>query len=338
MSTDDGRFPHVFPYLLAEIGVNHDGSPSGAAEMIRRSAAAGFDAVKFQYWILDELLARDAPAADYQNAKSQEQLLSDLALSLGDLRALRELTRQQGLDFIITPDGARAFDDVMTLDPDVIKIGSGDADNPHLLQRAAAAAKPVVVSTGMMTESELEQLLHRVARIDDLIILHCVSAYPTPISEAGLSRISVLRSRVGNRVGFSDHTIGVAAPAAAIALGATVIEKHVTWDTSAEGPDHAASLCLTDARDWTEQVRDVAVAVSERRSSAAELSNRRVVRKALYAARSLKAGDVLGGNDVVPLRPLGDGIPAGRLDDVIGAKVVVDVAAGEQLTWIHIGS
>ena len=332
-TTPTSDFPTSVPYLIAEIGVNHDGDLARAREMVERAAAAGFDAVKFQYWVIDELLAPEAPAAAYQNAASQHRLLEGLAFRLRDLADLRSAVTHAGLDFIITPDGVRAFHDVMTLDPDAVKIGSGDADNPYLLDCARAAGKPIIVSTGMMTGDELTMLVRRLDGIDRVIVLHCVSAYPTPLMDAALSKVSELHHRFAGRVGFSDHSVGIAAAAAAISLGAVVVEKHVTWDVNADGPDHRASLALADAEPWVAELRDLSVALAERRVSQDELENRAVVRKALYATRLIKVGEIVGADDLQLLRPLGDGIPAGAVDSVIGHSVTRDVECGERLTW-----
>jgi N,N'-diacetyllegionaminate synthase len=326
-------YPTSVPYLVAEIGVNHDGDLARAREMVASAAAAGFDAVKFQYWVVDELLAPEAPAAAYQNAESQHRLLEGLALNVSDLSELRRATADVGLDFIVTPDGVRAFQDVMTLDPDALKIGSGDADNPYLLDCAKRAGKPIIVSTGMMVGDELATLVGRLDGVGRVVVLHCVSAYPTPLAEAALSEIPRLRQMLGDSVGFSDHTIGIVAAAAAIALGAVLVEKHVTWDTTADGPDHQASLGLADAGRWVAELRDLAVAVAERRVSTDELENRVVVRKALYAARPIRAGELVQEADLQLLRPLGDGIPAGAIASVIGRAVIRDVDRGERLTW-----
>ena len=318
--------------LIAEVGVNHDGDCARAAEMVRAAAEAGFDAVKFQHWRVDELLAPSAPNAPYQGPGDQRDLLARLLLDRDALVELRGLAAGLGVGFVVTPDGEQACADVVELAPDALKIGSGDADNPWLVDAALASRLPLIISTGMMNWPEVERLAARTVAAPDVTLLHCVSAYPTPIADAALGRMVEIGRRTGRPVGFSDHTLGVAAPAAAVALGAVAIEKHVTWSTSAPGPDHAASLGLDDAARWVTELRAVRAAVDEARSNAEEAANRLVVRKALYVRRPLPAGHVLGAVDLIPLRPLDDGIPAGELDTVVGRRLRRQVKSGQVIT------
>jgi N,N'-diacetyllegionaminate synthase len=324
----------VDPYLIAEIGVNHDGDAERALAMVRVAAGAGFDAVKFQYWIVEELLAADVPNAAYQGEGDQRDLLADLSLDLDQLRTLRDACRGFGVDFICTADGVRAHSDVMTMDPDALKIGSGDNDNPWLLDVVAESALPVYVSTGMSDASEVAATLARLDAVPDLTVLHCVTAYPTPLAEARLGRIPALRAATGRPVGYSDHTIGSAAAVAALALGAKVVEKHITWVpadalASAPGPDHAASLSLDDAVEWVAELRAVADALDLGAVTETEQENRAVVRKGLYASTDLAAGHRIGAGDLAPLRPLADAVPAGQRDLVVGRRLSRPVRAGD---------
>jgi N-acetylneuraminate synthase/N,N'-diacetyllegionaminate synthase len=318
---------------MAEIGVNHDGDVGRARDMVHAAAEAGFDAVKFQYWIVDELLAPNAPNAPYQGAGDQHELLSRLRLDLDQLAELRDEAVAAGIAFVCTPDGERACADVLSLDPPVLKIGSGDADNPWLLDAAAASGKPLLVSTGMMTDAEVKEIGRHLDRCRSVVFLHCVSAYPTPLAEANLARTRRLRELTGRPFGFSDHTLGVAAASAAIALGAHVVEKHVTWSTDAPGPDHAASLALDDAAAWVATVRAVSIAVHAPVASPAEAANRELVRKGLYPRRPLEAGHRLTRADLVPLRPVGDGIPALAVDRLVGWRLRDVAAPGRALQW-----
>jgi N,N'-diacetyllegionaminate synthase len=322
------------PYLIAEIGVNHDGDPARAAAMVRDAVAAGFDAVKFQYWIVAELLAAEVPNAAYQGAGDQRDLLAGLALELDDLAALRAQCRDLGVDFVCTADGVRAHSDVLTLAPDALKVGSGDNDNPWLLDAVAGSALPVYVSTGMSGDDEIVATLTRLGSVRDLTVLHCVTAYPTPLGDARLGRIAELRAIAGRPVGYSDHTLGSAAAVAALALGAPVIEKHVTWATpdalaTTPGPDHAASLSLHVAAAWVAELRAVASALGAGRATGTEQANRAVVRKGLYAVADLDAGHRLGPDDLAPLRPLADSVPAGDRDLVVGRRLAHAVRAGD---------
>ena len=325
------------PYLIAEIGVNHDGDVVRAEAMVRESARAGFDAVKFQYWIAEELLADEAPTAEYQGDGDQRALLEPLELAPEALVVLREVAHEVGVDFAVTADGVRALDDVVAMGPDFLKVGSGDADNPWLLDAVARAGLPTVLSVGMSVDEEIDWMVRRLAPVDDLVVLHCVSAYPTPLAESNLGRIPHLAALTGRPVGLSDHTMGSAAGAAAVALGAVVVEKHVTWDVSAAGPDHAMSLGLDRAGAWVDQLRGIGASLRNPVASVAEGGNRLVVRKALLARRDLPAGHRLGTDDLEPKRPLLDGIPARARDEVVGRSVLRDVSAGSRLTWDDLG-
>jgi N-acetylneuraminate synthase/N,N'-diacetyllegionaminate synthase len=318
---------------MAEIGVNHDGDVDRARELIDGAAEAGFDAVKFQYWIIDELLAAHAPVAEYQGSGDQHDLLASLSLTLEELAVLSEHARQRDVAFVCTADGERALADVLTLEPAVLKIGSGDNDNPWLLDAVAAAGLPTLISTGMTSGSELERILRPLAPLPELVVLHCVSAYPAPLADAGLARIPDIARMTNRPVGLSDHTLGVAAAVAAIALGACVIEKHVTWSLSAPGPDHAASLAITDSAEWVTTLRDVATALTDAPASPDEAANKPLVRKALYAAVDLDAGAAIRASDVVPLRPVLDGIPALERSNVLGRRLVRALPAGTLLRY-----
>jgi sialic acid synthase SpsE len=307
---------------VAEIGVNHDGEVARAVEMVRAAAAAGFDAVKLQHWRLDELLAPGAPAAGYQRAPDQRSLLEPLALTIDELHAVRTEANAAGVAFLCTADGPRALGEVLRLDPVAVKIGSGDADNPWMLEAAAASRRPVLVSVGMSDDDEVLAAAGLLAAVPDVVFLHCVSAYPTALPDAALGRIPHLRALTGRPVGWSDHTLGYAAACAAVALGAVVVEVHVTLDPGAPGPDHAASLPLADAGDWIAAVRGVAAAMRPGSASPAEAQNRPVVRKGLHAARALAAGRVLSVADLVALRPLADALPVGSRDRVIGRRLL----------------
>jgi sialic acid synthase SpsE len=320
------------PLLIAEIGVNHDGSVDRAMDMVTLAAAAGFDVVKFQYWILDELLAADTPNAPYQGDGDQRSLLEPLELTLSELDRLHECAREAGVQFCVTPDGERAFEQVATLAPELMKVGSGDADNPWLLEKVASFAGPVLLSTGMMTDGEVVAAVGRLDGVDDLTVLHCVSAYPTHLAEVDLGRMGRLRDLIARPVGFSDHTIGVAAPAAAVALGAVAVEKHVTWSLDADGPDHRASLELSAAAAWCSTLREIAVGVHEARAAQDQEMNRPLVRKGLYLTTDLRRGATIGPADVAGHRPVLDGVPVHDRDQIVGRRVRRDLAAGSLLS------
>ena len=319
------------PYLIAELGVNHDGDVDRAIAMTRECADAGFDAVKLQHWVPEELLAAVVPTAAYQGEGDQRDLLAPLLLSQDDLVAVREAAHAAGIDFGVTPDGVLALAQVLESSPDFVKIGSGDADNPWLLEEVASVPLPLVISTGMTSDEEVLAIAERLAGHRDVVFLHCVSAYPTRLRAADLARMGRLAELTGRPVGWSDHTEGVESSVAVTALGAVVIEKHVTYDAGAAGPDHHMSLPLSEAATWVAAVRDTAAAVAGSEREPAEASNKLVVRKALYPRRALPEGHVLAVEDLVPLRPLLDGVPALHRDQVVGRALLKPVRPEEPL-------
>jgi len=319
--------------LVAEIGVNHDGDIQRAVAMTRAAAEAGFDAVKFQYWNVDELLAPAAPNAGYQGPGDQHALLASLRLDLAALAAVEHVAHALGLDFIVTPDGERACHELLELRLDAIKIGSGDADNVSLLDVAVSSGLPIIASTGMMTEAEVTALADRLADARDVTLLHCVSAYPTRLDENGLNRMARLAHLSGRPVGLSDHSLGIAVTAAAVAMGAVAVEKHVTWSVEARGPDHAMSLPLGAAAEWVRTLRELKAGLGAVSCSKDEAANRAVVRKGLYLRRAVAADAVIEIADILPLRPLLDGIPAGDLRAAAGQPAVHDLRAGQLLRW-----
>jgi N,N'-diacetyllegionaminate synthase len=323
------------PFLIAEIGVNHDGSIDRAEAMIEASANAGFDAVKFQYWIIDEFLAASVPRAQYQGEGDQRELLSQLALSLSELAILRTQSTELGLQFAVTPYGPQACRDIATLQPDFVKIGSGDATNPFVLEEAASMGLPMIVATGMCTDEEVlhvDRFLSGASRT----YLHCISAYPTPIEAVNLARMDEIRKLTGCLVGFSDHTIGSAASIAAVALGAVAIEKHVTLNRNLPGPDHAASLELGMAQAWVSDLRAIGTGVHAPRDCPEEAANKSVVRKGLYMTSDLEAGSQLQLHHVEALRPLLDAIPSLDVHSVVGKIASRSLRKGEALLEVDI--
>ncbi|NNN22468.1 MAG: hypothetical protein HKL80_10765 [Acidimicrobiales bacterium] len=319
------------PWLLAEIGVNHDGQFNRAVEMIESSANAGFDGVKFQYWIEDELLAKDVPMAPYQGSGDQRDLLRPLALSIGELEKLQGVAKSFNLDFVVTPSGERACHEIASIGVSAIKIGSGDADNPWLIGQALDTGLPLIVATGMMTDDELRDLSKQVSSCSDIVLLHCVTSYPAELETIDLRRMTRIKEISQIPVGYSDHSIGIAAPSAAIALGACMVEKHVTWSVEALGPDHRASLSLDNACSWVNDLKLLAKGIYDPVDSDGEKLNKPLVRKGLYLTRDMSINETIGKDDIIPLRPVLDGIGAGKRDFVVGKKVSDNLSSGHLL-------
>lgn len=326
--------------VIAEAGVNHDGSLSRALALVDAAARAGADAVKFQCFDPATLLAADAGLADYQRdtgAADAAALLAPLVLPADRWPELAERAAVRGLALVVTPFSPA---DVETLRPlaeagrlAAVKTASPDAVNPPLLAAAASLGVPMLVSTGAADRDELGPAAATVrGAAAGSALLHCVSAYPTPPEAAGLGGIAALRAAFGLPTGYSDHTAGEATGALAVAAGACVLEKHLTLDRHAPGPDHAASLEPAALGRYIAAAHAAAAAlgpVSKRRQPC-EADVARVARQSVAAARDLAAGCVLGPADLTVMRP-GTGIPAARLGELTGRRLTRAVPAGHLL-------
>lgn len=326
------------PFVVAEIGVNHDGSPERALALVELAARCGAHAVKFQAFKAERLVRADAPLARYQERNlggdpgGQLAMLRRLEIASSTLAECRGLARRRGLAFGVTPFDEGSLAEILLLGPDFLKIGSGDADNLPLLRAARDSGFPVLVSTGMCTLDEAARIVrwfrpHR----DRLALLHCVSAYPAPEGECNLGVLATLRG-LGCVTGFSDHTAGHRAAALATALGAEILERHITLDRSTPGPDHACSSDEAGFGAWMEEVRLAALMLGDgrKRCMPCEEDVRRVARKSLVLARDKRRGEPLESGDVVCLRPA-DGLPPWRMGDVLGRPALRDLRSGGRL-------
>jgi N,N'-diacetyllegionaminate synthase len=334
-----GRGMPVF--IVAEGGVNHNGDPALARRLVDAAAECGADAVKFQTFNVDALLTREAPKAGYQvettgAGESQREMLARLELGAGHLAELSDRAAKHGLVFFSAPFDEASADALEALDVALFKVPSGEITNLLLLRHVAAKGRPVIVSTGMAGLDEVEQALDAIRAAGDppVAVLHCLSAYPAPAGEVNLRAMDSLAARFGCPVGFSDHTLGIEVAVAAVARGATIIEKHLTLDKSLPGPDHRASL---DPAEFTAMVKAIRVVESAlgdgvKRVMPSELDTRRVARKSLVAARALKAGERVAARDLLSKRP-GTGISPAELSRVVGLRLTRDIAADEVIPW-----
>jgi N,N'-diacetyllegionaminate synthase len=325
--------------IIAEIGVNHDGSLPKARRLVDVARSCGADTAKFQTFRAGRLAARGAPTAAYQQAHhagDQLGMLSRLELGEDDFRALHAHCADRGIRFLSSPFDLASLDFLLTLNLDTIKLGSGELTNFPLLARLGRAGRRVILSTGMAILGEVEAAVSalRAAGGDQIVLLHCVTQYPAPIAEVNLRAMQTLAAAFGLPVGYSDHTPGIEVAAAAAALGAVVIEKHLTLDRGAAGPDHAASSDPEEFADLVRAVRNVEACLGDgiKRPAACEVDNMVVARKSLVAARDLAAGSVLRRQDLEVKRP-GDGIAPAHLDHVVGMRLARDVAADTVLRW-----
>ena len=321
--------------VIAEIGVNHDGDSSVAHRLIEAAAQAGADAVKFQYFHPDRLLSNQAELAGYQRgqAASQRELLARLALPIEVLGELVAYTKACGLAVVVTPFSPDDPAELAGLGLDAVKTASPDAVNTPLLEACAALGLPMLISTGTCSMDELGLAV-------DLLrgheaggaLLHCVSSYPTPMDAAELGGIVAMRSALGLPVGYSDHTPGLQTGALAVMAGAVVIEKHLTHDRNATGPDHAASLDPGQMAQYVANIREAqsAMGLIVKDVSNVERDVRRVSRQSVCAVRDLPAGHVLSVEDLTIKRP-GTGLPASAMSALIGKQLAKSVEANNLL-------
>jgi N-acetylneuraminate synthase/N,N'-diacetyllegionaminate synthase len=331
--------PHEPVFVIAEAGVNHNGDLGLARQLISAARQAGADAVKFQTWRTDELVALGAPLAEYQRqnaqqVQSQYELLKALELTPDEFRDLKTYAQQEGILFLSTPDEEASADFLAELGVPAFKIGSGEVTNPAFLAHVARKGRPVLLSTGMSTLAEVEAAVRSVegAGNTQLVLLHCVSSYPADIADCNLSAMETLRRAFGCPVGFSDHTLVQVAALAAVALGAVVIEKHLTLDKRLPGPDHSASLDPTEFACLVDGIRQVEKALGDgqKRPTSAELETKKVVQKSLVTARPLRQGERLEATDIVLRRATG-GLQPGELPWVVGRRAGRDIPAGTPL-------
>lgn len=327
-------------FLIAEAGVNHNGDLEKALALIDASAAAGADAVKFQTFSAARLAAADAPKAAYQKragraGETQRQMLEKLELSESDHRVLARRCRARGVVFLSSPFDEGSLDLLLRVGVPALKIPSGELTNHPLLRRAAASGLPLIVSTGMATLAETRAALRVLAPARRrLVLLHCVSAYPAQPAWANLRAMRTLEKAFRVPTGWSDHTPGDAVSVAAAALGACVIEKHITLDRRLPGPDHAASLEPREFAALARGVRAAEAALGDgiKRPVAAEREIAAVARKSVVAARAIPEGARLTAAMLGSSRPPG-GIPPSETARLIGRFAARPIAAGERLTW-----
>lgn len=343
--------------IIAEAGVNHGGSLETALALVDAAADAGADIVKFQTFNADALVGRSARKADYQQrttdaSESQHAMLQRLELPQSAHLTLVAHAKQRGIEFLSTPFDQQSFEFLMSLKLPRIKIGSGDLTNAPLLHSIASTGTTLILSTGMATLSEVEEALgvlaHGYSRDDQppsaaafraawrdaearqslarhVSLLHCTTEYPCPPGDVNLAAMATMKAAFQLPVGYSDHTDGIEVSLAAVALGAGIIEKHLTLDRNAEGPDHAASLEPSHFKRMVSAIRNIEDALGDgvKAPRESELKNIPVARKSVVAARPLKAGQIIGPDDITAKRP-GSGRAPIEYWSLIGTKTARD--------------
>jgi len=340
----------VAVFIIAEAGVNHNGDPDRALQMIDTAAEAGADAIKFQTFKADRLVGPTAEKAEYQKRQtgggSQHDMLKSLEMSDALHERLFARCEAVGIEFMSTPFDEEAADFLIALGMKRIKVPSGEIVNHRLLRHLAAKQRPMIVSTGMATMAEVEEAVRVVLDAwgtapppgdAPLTILHCTSNYPVAAGEVNLRAMGTMAETLQLPVGYSDHTLGIVAAIAAAARGAAVIEKHFTMDRDLPGPDHGASLTPEELGEMVAAIREVDTLLGSdvKAPTESELAVRAVARRSVTATRDLGAGAVVVAEDVDMLRPAG-GIAPKHIDLVVGRRMARDVQAGTPLQWDHL--
>jgi N,N'-diacetyllegionaminate synthase len=330
--------------IIAEAGVNHNGDIETAKRLIDVASDAGVDYVKFQTFKAERLVSPSAQKAKYQikNDKnsddSQLNMLKKLELSDADHKELISYCKSKNIKFFST-----AFDDegisyLSSLNFDMFKIPSGELTNYPYLKAIAKTGLPVVLSTGMANLDEIEKSINVLVsygtKKKEITVLHCNTEYPTPMIDVNLKAMLTIKEKLGVSIGYSDHTLGLEVPIAAVALGAKIIEKHLTLDRSLKGPDHKASLEPNELKEMVIAIRNIEMAISGnglKEASLSEKKNIHIARKSIHLSKDLISGSIINEQDIISLRP-GDGICTMNWENIIGKQVNKDLKKFTKLT------
>jgi N,N'-diacetyllegionaminate synthase len=319
--------------IIAEAGVNHNGSLSLARDLVQIAAEAGADLIKFQTFAADRLVTSSTAKADYQletteAQESQHEMIRKLELSREVHEELMEYCQQCGIGFFSTGFDIQSVDLLAELGLDCFKIPSGEITNLPHLRHIGSYGRPIILSTGMAKLGEIEAALEALEASgtprEKVTVLHCNTEYPTPMKDVNLRAMCAIRDALGVKVGYSDHTLGIEVSVAAVALGATMIEKHFTMDRTLPGPDHRASLEPAELKAMVRAIRNIELALSGdglKRPSQSESKNILIVRKSLVAARTIQVGEAFTTENLTIKRP-GSGVSPMRWDEFLGRTAI----------------
>jgi N,N'-diacetyllegionaminate synthase len=328
-------------FIIAEAGVNHNGEMRLAKKLIDAAQVAGADAIKFQTFVTSNLVTRTAGKAAYQTehdpgTSSQFEMLQKLELSEENFFELSRYAKKKGILFLSTAFDLDSIGILSRIGVPAFKIPSGEITNLPYLKEIALMHKPVILSTGMSTIADIQEALSCLKRngCSEIILLHCTSSYPAPLSSVNLRVIATLRQQFGIPVGYSDHTEGIVIPIAAAALGACILEKHLTIDRNLSGPDHMASIEPENFTQMVTAVREVecALGTGEKQPQECEMENRRIARKSIVAAVTIPAGIRLTPAMLAIKRP-GTGIEPKHLEQVIGKQAKSEIKMDSVISW-----
>lgn len=322
--------------IIAEAGVNHNGSLENAFRLVDAAVEAGVDYVKFQTFKAEKLVSKSAKKAEYQiqntgnSEDSQLEMLKKLELSAKDHESLIEYCNQKNIKFFSTAFDLESLAYLKKIGLDWVKIPSGEITNLPYIRKAAKFFKKIILSTGMSTIEDIENAVNVFTEEgiskDYITILHCNTEYPTPFEDVNLKAMLHIQQEFGTNIGYSDHTLGIEVPIAAVALGASVIEKHFTLDSTMEGPDHAASLEPAELKAMASAIRNIERAMEGsgfKEPSASEMKNMEIARKSIVASKNIQSGEIFTEENITVKRP-GTGISPMKWDDILGRTAARD--------------
>lgn len=330
------------PIIIAEAGVNHNGDINIAKRLIEAAAKAECDYVKFQTFKTQNVVTKHAKKAEYQEIntgknESQYEMLVKIEMSYENHFKMIEHCKACNIKFLSTAFDLESLAFLETLNLDIWKIPSGEIINLPYLRKIASFKKKIILSTGMSTMEEIDTalkiLVSNGVEKDSITVLHCNTDYPTKFSDVNLYAMNNIRDTLKVQVGYSDHTLGIEVPIAAVAMGATVIEKHFTIDTSLEGPDHKASLTPKELKEMVRAIRNITKALGTgiKIPSESELKNKDIARKSIHISRPLPKGHILTESDIIMKRP-GYGISPMKMEMVIGKKLKINLDTDHMLS------
>lgn len=311
-------------FIIAEAGVNHNGDINLAKKLIDVAYEAGADAVKFQTFIAKDVVCENASKAQYQKEtttsdESQLDMLKKLELSKEDYRELHSYCEHKGIMFLSTPFDLKSIEFLDELGVEIFKIPSGEITNLPYLRKLASLGKELILSTGVSSMEEIKDAVDVLKCAKKLTVLHCNSQYPTPFEDVNLNAMIDIKNQIGSPVGYSDHTQGVEVAIAAVAMGASVVEKHFTLDKNLEGPDHKASLEPDELKYMVHSIRNIEKSLGDggKQPSQSELENKSVIRKFIVASENIVKGEVFSEENLTAKRS-GGGISPMKWDEIIG--------------------
>jgi N,N'-diacetyllegionaminate synthase len=334
--------------IIAEAGVNHNGSIELAKQLIDVASEAGCDYIKFQTFKTELVISENARKAEYQlknaedKSETQFEMAKKLELTFDDFKNLKYYCLKKNIGFLSTGFDPLSLDFLLELGQDFFKIPSGEITNKPFLQQIAKFGKPILLSTGMANLREIEDalkvLISEGLSKKEITILHCNTEYPTPMEDVNLLAMKTIQHNFGVDVGYSDHTLGIEIPIAAVSLGANVIEKHFTLDRSMSGPDHKASLEPDELKSMVIAIRNVEIAISgsgDKVASSSEISNIPIARRSIHLSKDLLKGATLTVENLIMKRP-GIGISPMEIDSVIGKTLNQSLGSDTMLLWSHL--